>query len=181
MLSGERPSRIAMRGITWLLQVFLSSRAGSGKRWQVAQCCRASASARLRSTGGASAWPSAGASSRGRANRQVSNKNERTNTAPLSPLGQARSKREKRTSALFRDDGLFFKFSTRKRLAFWITVWPSASSFPRIPSMPPGYFGLDLSVALELAPVRGDAFASLLRQLVHQHTRRSTKMPVVIG
>jgi len=78
----------------------------------------------------------------GQAGETYQQQKERINTTPLSPLGQARSKREKRTSVLFRDDCLFFKFSTRKCLAFWVTVWPSASSFPRMASMPPGYFGM---------------------------------------
>ena len=170
-----------MRGITWLLQVFLSSRAGSGKRWQVAQCCLASASARLRSTGGASAWPSAGASSRGRPARHISSKKERINNTPLSPLGQARSKREKRTSALFRDDCLFFKFSTRKRLPFWITVWPSASSFPRMASMPPGYFGMICPSLLSVRHYGVMRLRPCCANSTAAYAAIQEKMPVLIG
>ena len=128
-----------------------------------------------------SAWPSAGASNRGRPARHISSKKERINTAPLSPLGQARSKREKRTSALFRDDGLFFKILHEE--AFGLLDHRVALGFEFFADGLDAAWVLrvDLPVALERAPLGVMRLRPCCANSSAAYAATHEKIPVVIG
>jgi len=152
--------RMAMRGITWLVHVFLSSRSGSGKRWHVMQYWRANASALARSTGSA-VWPSANHPSQARAAGSTIRCWSRAGTPPLSPLGQRQGKLLE-----FWDDCFFLEIRHKKSFAFLDDRVALGLELFANGLDAAGILRVDLSVALERAPIRRDVFAALLGHLV---------------
>ena len=69
-------------------------------------------------------------------------------------------------SGLFWDDGFFLKILHKESFAFLDDRVPLCLELLPDGLDAAGVFRVDLSVALECAPVRGDAFAPLLRQFV---------------